>query len=111
MARALTAAEIDEIRAMPGARGTAARFTANGGGFNVVTGAQSAHGVNVINLPVLWDVSRAQAARIAELSGTNLVFQDVDPAQAELDAVREAQTAEHLATVRERGIVCRCGVH
>jgi hypothetical protein len=107
--RALTEAEIAEVSAMGGTRGTAARFTARGGGFNPVTGEISRRGVNVINLPVFWDLSRAQAERVAELTGSNLHYQDVDRDQAERDAIRERQIAEHRETVKANGAVCRCG--
>lgn len=108
MTRKLTTDEIATIAAMGGTRGTAARFTANGCGFNPVTGESTSRGSNVIYQTVYWDLSREQAHRIADLTGSNLQFQDVGPNQAELDAIRERQIAEHVATVKATGSACRC---
>lgn len=72
MARALTMAEVREINEMGGQRGTVARFTHDGRGFDVLTGEHSPRGTNVLFQPVYWDLSKEQAKRAAELSGANL---------------------------------------
>lgn len=112
MARALTPEEITEIQSMGNVSGTASRFTAAGCAFNPVTGESMRRGVNVINSWVFWDLSRAQAKRIAQLTGSNLVFEAEDEAEtAHLAAVKAEQEREHLATVAASGTMCRCYLH
>lgn len=108
MARALTTDEITTIQAMPRARGTASRFTADGRGFNPITGASAARGTNVIHQTVYWDLSREAAQTIAALTGARLTF-EVDDDADEREAVRQRQIAEHRETVKATGAVCRCG--
>lgn len=111
MTRKLTEAEIEIVKSHPGTRGTASRFTANGVAFHPISGQSMSRGVNVINQWVFWDLSRTQANLIAAASGTNLTFQDVDPEQAERDAIKAQQTQEHIDTIKANGSVCRCGLH
>lgn len=75
MARALTNDEIEIIQTLPRAQGTVSRFTADGRGFNPVTGALAPRGTNVIYQTVYWDLSRDAAETIAALTGARLTFE------------------------------------
>lgn len=112
MARTLTMAEVESIKAMGGHAVSASRFMANGGSFDILNGESTKRGTNIINQFVYWDLTREQAQRAAELTGTRLEYDAESDAEiAEREATRARQTQEHMDTIAATGAPCHCPLH
>ena len=112
MPRTLTMAEVEAIKAMGGSASSASRFMHNGGSFDILNGESTRRGTNVIHQFVYWDLTRAQAQRVAELTGTRLEYDaESEEEQAAQNAIKARQTQEHIDTIEFTGARCQCSLH